>query len=95
MFIITEKQKDLLVNKRFLNACNFNPIENISGNWLISEIEFKYSGFKLEDVSLSENTKLEDVKLINDYLKTKVAPSAIDSNVNTKLDSGKSSEIMI
>jgi hypothetical protein len=40
--IITEQQKDILVEKTYDGTCFFNPIEDVNSNFVISEIEYYY-----------------------------------------------------
>ena len=36
VLLLTEEQKDLLVNKSYTNDSYFNPIQDIDDNWVIS-----------------------------------------------------------
>ncbi|MFY8170718.1 MAG: hypothetical protein ACOVK2_06365 [Candidatus Fonsibacter sp.] len=40
--IITELQKDILIGQTYDGVCFFNPIQDLSDNWIISEIEYYY-----------------------------------------------------
>jgi hypothetical protein len=40
--IITQQQKEILIDKTYDGVCYFNPIQDINDNWVISEIEYYY-----------------------------------------------------
>ena len=40
--IITELQKDILIDKTYDGVCFFNPILDLNNNWIISEQEYYY-----------------------------------------------------
>jgi hypothetical protein len=40
--IITQQQRDILVDKTYDGVCFFNPIQDLNSNWIISEIEYYY-----------------------------------------------------
>lgn len=50
--ILTEQQKDLLLNKEYIKGCYFNPIQDKNDNWFIS----------LEEVNMCENEEFFWIK---------------------------------
>ena len=40
--IITQQQKDILIDKTYDGVCYFNPILDLNDNFVISEIEYYY-----------------------------------------------------
>ena len=43
MYVITPQQKDQLVNRQFEPNHFYNPVQNISGDWCISETEIDHA----------------------------------------------------
>ena len=39
VYLLTEEQKELLINKEFKKDSYFNPLEDNEGNWILSEYE--------------------------------------------------------
>jgi hypothetical protein len=63
--IITEEQKNLLVNKKYDEVTYFNPVQDIDDNWVVSKEEIdactKSEFYFLRDLPLTEHRP----KLIN------------------------------
>ena len=65
VYILTEQQKELLVGKEYIKDSYFNPIQDINGNWIISE----------EEVLTAQN---EDVLWVKDLQQIEYEPKPIE-----------------
>ena len=65
VYILTEQQKELLVGKEYIKDSYFNPIQDINGNWIISE----------EEVLTAQN---EDVLWVKDLEQIEYEPKPIE-----------------
>ena len=65
VYILTEQQKELLIGKEYIKDSYFNPIQDINGNWIISE----------EEVLTAEN---EDVLWVKDLEQIEYEPKPIE-----------------
>jgi hypothetical protein len=64
--ILTIEQKDQLVGQQYANDSYFNPIQDVAGNWVISEEEINFC--TNDNFSWIKNLELEDYKPINNDL---------------------------
>jgi len=68
--IITQQQKDILIDKTYDGVCYFNPIQDLNDNWIISEIEYYYClGLWYLDELNSEVVFIKDLQLSEYYPK--------------------------
>ena len=64
--ILTIEQKEQLVGQQYANDSYFNPIQDVTGNWVISEEEINFC--TNDNFSWIKNLELEDYKPINNDL---------------------------
>ena len=65
VYLLTEQQKELLVNKEYIKDSYFNPIQDINDNWIISE----------EEVLTADN---EDILWVKDLEQIEYEPKPIE-----------------
>ena len=46
VYLLTEEQKKLLIGKEFAKDSEFNPIQDINDNWVISQEEVELASYK-------------------------------------------------
>jgi hypothetical protein len=62
--VLTQAQRNMLINKRYNNGSFFNPIKDANGNWIVSKEEIDLCNeaefYFIKDLELTEHEPIPD-----------------------------------